>query len=306
LHVVEDLLRAREDGVHISIVNSILGSPADHISVSAIITSLIFSGVGCRSDPVEEVTQIAALTIPASSSGLGKVDLLPARFKVCTKTVYERTVYHEQRNGEKKKSKKKPQVQPLEVPLWASCVVPVGAITSPHTDYSGCAQLIQHIQGRKLWLCWPPTAHNLDIYLRKRLSGNLSLSTEDAIDLLQDMELLLLDDDQTCFTLPGGTIHAVLTFTESCHTGLKLWRAEDLKVARAMSEIQSEHVDRMITLDSSTFGFCKQYFADLMGELEYWRELGRKNAEVNENICRWILESEKMLEQIDNLRSTVH
>jgi hypothetical protein len=299
LHVMEDLLRAREDGVHISTVNSILGGPADHISVGMMMTSLIFSGVGCRSDPVEEVTQIGALTIPTSSSGLGTVDILPERFKVCTKTVYERTVC-KQRNAEKKKSKKMPLVQPFEVPLWASCIVPVGAITSPHTDYSGCSQLIQHIQGRKLWLCWPPTPHNLDTYLRKRLSGSIGLSTEDAIDLLQDMELLLLDEEQTCFTLPGGTIHAVVTLTPSCHIGLKLWRVEDLEVARAMSKIQLEHMNQRITLDRSTFDFCQNYFADLKGEVEYWKELERKNAEDNEKICRWISESEEMLKHIDD------
>ncbi len=299
LHVVEDLLRARDDGVHISIVNSILGGPADHNSIGTVITSLIFSGVGCRYDPTEEVTQIAALTIPASSSGLGGVDLLPERFKVCTNTVYERGVYEQRTpSAEKKKSKssKKPQVQPPEVPLWASCVVPIGAITGPHLDYCGCSQLIQHIQGRKLWLCWPPTTHNLDIYLRKRLSGNLTLSTEDAIDILEDMELLLLDDKQTCFTLPGGTIHAVLTFTASCHTGLKLWRMEDLEVAKEMTKIQSENMDQRATLDQSTFGSCQEYFEDLKGELENWGELGMKNGENNEKIRQWILDSKEKLE----------
>ena len=315
LHVMEDLLQAREDGAHISIVNSILGGPADHNPIGTVLASLVFSGVGCRSDPVEEVTQIGALTIPASSSGLGKVDLLPERFKVCTNTVYERTVYkkavheHEQAvavhepSAEKRKSRKKPPPPPppppQEVPFWGSCIVPMGAITDPHTDYSGCSQLVQHIQGRKLWLCWPPTAHNLDIYLRKRLSGNLVLSTEDAIDTLEDMELLLLDNHQMCFTLPAGTIHAVLTFTVSCHTGLKLWRVEDVEIAKEMTKIQSEHMDQRATLDQSTFESCQKYFVDLKGELENWRELGRKNGEQNEKIYRWILDSEEKLKHID-------
>jgi hypothetical protein len=315
-HVMDDLLRAREDGAHISIINSILGGPADHNPVGTVLTSLIFSGVGCRSDPVDEVTQIGALTIPASSSGLGKVDLLPEQFKECINTVYERTVYEkavleqavlEPTRAEKKKSRKKPPPPPpppsppppQEVPLWGSCIVPMGAITGPHTDYSGCSQLIQHIQGRKLWLCWPPTTHNLDIYLRKRLSGNLNLLTEDAIDILEDMELLLLDDDQMCFTLPGGTIHAVLTFTTSCHTGLKLWRVEDLEVAKEMTKIQSENMDQRATLDQSTFDSCRKYFMDLKGELENWGELGRKNGENNEKICQWILDSEEKLRHID-------
>lgn len=316
LHVVEDLLQAREHGIHISTVNSMLGSSADHISVSAVLSLLIFSGVGCRYDHVEEVTQIGALTIPASRSGLGKVDFLPEQFKACTKAVYERTVY-EQKNAEKKKAEKKksskkaqvqpPEVQPPEVPLWASSVVPAGAITGPHTDYAGCSQLIQHIKGRKIWLCWPPSPLNLDIYLRKRLSGNIALSTEDAIDLLQGLELLLLDNDSTCFTLPGGTIHAVLTFTPSCHAGLKLWRVEDLEAAGAMSKIQVEHMNQSIRLDRCTFDFCRHYFSDLRGELEYWKELGQKDTEDNEKIFRHILESEGILKHIDNhLRSTAH
>ncbi len=38
------------------------------------------------------------------------------------------------------------------------------AITHTHADYYGCHQLFVHLFGHKIWLLWPPTQINLDLY----------------------------------------------------------------------------------------------------------------------------------------------
>lgn len=289
-HAMEDLIQAAKDGDHTSTTNFIKNGPADHNPVGVVLKSLFLSGGRSDVDP-EDMTIIGALTIPPSSYGLGSIDLLPERIKNDRMGVYElRTIITVPAVGKKKSITKL-------VPFWASCLIPMGAITGPHTDYCGSSQVIQHIEGRKVWLCWPPTPHNLDIYLRKYHSGYDTFSTEDAIDQLQDMELLLLDRDQTCFTLPGGTIHAVLTHTPSCHAGLKLWRMEDFKVAKMMYKIQSDIMDQPEKLDQATFKFLQDYFRDLKGELKKWDELrlNLDNGKVNDEIQQWILESEESI-----------
>jgi hypothetical protein len=291
-HVIKDLFQAAKDGDHISTTNFVKNGPADHNPVEIVIKSLMLSGDRPDHIDIEEVTHIGALTIPLSGSGLGDVNLLPKQVENDTEVVYE------QRNVTVGKNKKKSITKLL--PSWASCLSPIGAITGPHTDYCGCSQLIQHIQGRKLWLCWPPTPHNLDIYLRKHHSGCDPFSTEEAIDQLQGMELLLLDRKQVCFILPGGTIHAVLTLTRGCHTGLKLCRMEDFEVANRMCKIQSNIMNHPERLDKNIFESCQKFFGELKGELEMWDELRKKslnNGRVNEEIYQWILGSEELIKR---------
>lgn len=279
LHVVRDLFQAGDDGKHTSTINFIFDGPANHLPVETVFKSVFMFGDRPDVDD-KEATLIGALTVPASSGGLGSVDFLPQQIKNCTEVAYERK-----------------KLNNTLGPSWGSCLVPIGAITGPHMDYCGCSQLIQHIQGRKLWLCWPPTPRNLDIYLRKYYWGALSLPTEDAIDQLEGLELLLLDRHQTCFTLPVGTIHAVITFSRSSHTGLKLWRTEDFEIAEKMNKIQSEIMDRGEKLDEGTFKHYQKYFRDLKGELKKWEELRRKNLHDKEKISRWILEMEEVLKR---------
>jgi len=267
--VLADLSRAGKARAHMSITNFVLDGAADHVPVKTVLKSLMMSGD--RPDPVnKKVIQLGALTIPASCDGLDGIDLLPEQVRVSKEIVYQ------EKNAETDEQPDE-ESNPNLVPSWESCLVPIGCVTGPHTDYCGCSQLIRHIEGRKLWLCWPPTPHNLDIYLRQHRTGYLAFPTEEAIDQLEGLELILLDsNDQTCFIMPGGTIHAVVTFTTSSHTGLKLWRMGDLKVAKNMNEIQLGVINKSEELDKATFNFYKDYFRDLKDELDNWDELKRK------------------------------
>ena len=294
--VLADLIRAGKAHAHMSITNFLLNGAADHVPVKTVLKSLAMSGD--RYDPAKErkVIPLGALTIPASCDGLDGIDLLPKQVRVSKEIVYQEKI------AEADESDKRSD--PIPVPSWESCLVPTGCVTGPHTDYCGCSQLIQHIEGRKLWLCWPPTPHNLDIYLRQHLTGYLDFPTEAAIDQLECMELILLDSEskdpsQACFIMPGGTIHAVVTFSTSCHTGLKLWRLEDLKVAKLMNEIQLKVLYEREGLDGTTFKFYKDYFQDLKDELGNWDKLQRKSKRGNDRneLKEWI----KTMRELKNI-----
>ena len=281
-HVFADLIQAGKARAHMSITNFVLDGGADHVPVQTVIKSFVTTGD--RYDLVEgkKVVQLGALTIPASCDGLDGVKLLPEQIQDCTEIVYqEKNAGMEGQNP---------------VPSWESCLVPTGCITGPHTDYCGSSQLIQHIEGRKLWLCWPPTPRNLDIYLRQHLTGHLAFPTEEAIDQLEGMELILLDSHQTCFIMPGGTIHAVVTFTKSCHTGLKLWRMGDLKVAIDMNEVQLKVIHKREELDKTTFDFYRGYFRELKNELKNWDKLRRRYKRGNDHneLHDWIKAMRKL------------
>ena len=292
--VLADLIRAGKARTHMSVTNFVLDGAADHVPVKTVLKSLVISGDHYDLVEGKRVVQLGALTIPASCDGLDGVELLPKQVQDCRAIVYqEKNAETDEQNAETDEQN--------PVPSWESCLVPTGCITGPHMDYCGCSQLIQHIEGRKLWLCWPPTPRNLDIYLRQHLTGHLAFPTEEAIDQLEGMELILLDSKQTCFIMPGGTIHAVVTFTKSCHTGLKLWRMGDLKVAIGMNEVQLKVINKREELDKTTFDFYKGYFRDLKDELENWDELRKKckRGDTNRNELHDWIKAMRNLRNID-------
>ena len=100
---------------------------------------------------------------------------------------------------------------------WGGVLTPAGAITHPHIDYHGAVQLMYHIHGRKLWLLWPATTRNICILLEHELrEGNL-IELPEAIRVLEELDVLLLEDTQEAFYLPAGMIHAAMSFTTCSH-----------------------------------------------------------------------------------------
>jgi glyoxylase-like metal-dependent hydrolase (beta-lactamase superfamily II) len=43
-------------------------------------------------------------------------------------------------------------------------LTPPGAITHTHMDHYGREQYFAHLFGEKIWLLWPPSAKNLEIF----------------------------------------------------------------------------------------------------------------------------------------------
>ena len=89
-----------------------------------------------------------------------------------------------------------------------------------------------HIHGRKLWLFWPVTTHNIRILLERELrEGNL-IELPEAIHVLEELDVLLLEDMQEAFYLPAGMIHAVISFTTCSHAGVYVWAIDKYLIAQ--------------------------------------------------------------------------
>lgn len=79
-----------------------------------------------------------ALNIPSSSSGIGRCDLRPSPYNTDA-------------------------ISHVEDDSWLS-VLTAPSSTHPHIDYYGALQYVVHFFGKKLWLLWPPSTHNLEVF----------------------------------------------------------------------------------------------------------------------------------------------
>jgi hypothetical protein len=270
--VMHDLTQGTK--ANISKVNFGLGSRVSHVSIMDVISSLCQAG-----DPLKRSSALlGALTIPETEEGLGKCALTAGPFKGSTNHVYER-----------RRDKR---------PIWLSSINPRGAITDPHIDYCGCSQFVQHIEGRKLWLFWPPTPHNLQLFCKKYVCGTVTeFSMMAAIEEFEKLELLLVEDGKS-FVIPSGMIHGVMTFMTSCHTGFKLWGFDDFETATDLFNINFEVSQDQINLDDTQLDHYNEFFEHLE-ETEFKKlgELCRKNVgdERSQNILSWIDECKRKL-----------
>ncbi|KAF8879428.1 hypothetical protein CPB84DRAFT_1852103 [Gymnopilus junonius] len=77
-----------------------------------------------------------------------------------------------------------------------------------------------HLYGQKLWLFWPPTEANLEVHMQRRCSESSEHLVFDAIDELEGLEVLWVDDNELLFwEMAPGTIHAVITFSRAAAHG---------------------------------------------------------------------------------------
>ena len=56
------------------------------------------------------------------------------------------------------------QVGKKNTDRWESSLCSPGAVTNIHLDYHGASQLMYHIHGAKLWLFWPSSSENMDLW----------------------------------------------------------------------------------------------------------------------------------------------
>lgn len=118
-----------------------------------------------------------------------------------------------------------------------------------------------------------------------------------AIEELENLELLLVDDSRS-FVIPSGTIHGVMTFTMSCHTGFKLWGLDDFSTAKDLFNINFEVSQDRSRLDDYQVDNFKEIFEHLAGtELPKWGELCEKNIgdERSRQVLSWIEECKTKL-----------
>ena len=117
--------------------------------------------------------------------------------------------------------------------VWTTAFTPSGAITHPHMDYYGRHQYFVHLFGKKLWLLWPPTVKNLQIFS----SFHTQLSAEDTTirctSELEGLQLYYCKPDEV-FVLQPNVIHACMCFATSSHTGTWVWALDTIGEAMRM------------------------------------------------------------------------
>ena len=89
-----------------------------------------------------------------------------------------------------------------------------------HSDGIGCAQYMIHIQGKKLWLFWPPSPANLEFYAAHHTQVGSDSLTLSLIHKLEGLQLHYFDNTPTAFVVPPNYLHAVISFTMSAHAGI--------------------------------------------------------------------------------------
>lgn len=199
-----------------------------------------------------------------------------------------------------------------------SSLVSAGSISSIHLDFHSVGQLIVHYVGKKLWLFWPPTEHNLEKWT-SRYQRAEEQTLEDyrwAIGTLEDMQYALVDTNtedlglptRKTFLMPPYTLHLVFTFTQSAHGGAKLVRHEWFDDVKRCFEWDVESLYNPESVGSSTD--ISQDEGPLMQEdVEMWGHLadllkgikGKGWAQVAKQIAKFSDESVKKCEELNAL-----
>lgn len=161
-----------------------------------------------------------------------------------------------------------------------SVVTGAGYLTEPHFDYAGSSQLIVHVEGRKLWMTWPPTKGNVETFMEYFRSSfrsqRLTLST--ALQKLEGLEVRYLTKSGQCFFLLPYEFHACISETCSVHRGhnfvhydhFEHFRQAHLQVLDSFAQVA----------DNTTLGDCNRclkHLEDGRTDLEhYWSLLSNK------------------------------
>jgi hypothetical protein len=163
---------------------------------------------------------------------------------------------------------------------WASTWTPAGAISHTHMDFYGSMQYLIHIAGKKLWLLWPPTPRNLEWFSsqhKQRANGNRVL---DSIRHLEGLQLHYIDNPEIVFVLKPNVLHACISFTNTCHTGVQVWSLNHFKESYAMMEWGIQWLNHSRSF-SGTLGQTRAVLLEeadtLRDEVKKWKILAKEN-----------------------------
>lgn len=184
---------------------------------------------------------------------------------------------------------------------------PSGMVTHVHYDFHSARQLMVHHFGVKLWLTWPPTRWNVE-WISKQLNNTSTDKTLLAIRSLSGMKVWVMKDAERAFYLPPYTLHAVLTFDLSGHSGFRFWHEEDFESIKPLVELeldlQRNAVDNNLELDQAV-----DQLDLIRDELSKWREVGTLVQGQDSSSSSWgeIMEWEKKMSRnlatiTDNLK----
>ncbi|KAF4611162.1 hypothetical protein D9613_006451 [Agrocybe pediades] len=171
-------------------------------------------------------------------------------------------------------------------PPWEAVAVPMGAVTVCHADDWMLSIYFLHVSGRKLWLLWPPTSENRDIYTCHVLKNGHLMTIEKAVQQLDGLQLLYVEEGHhLTWNFPPGTLHAVITFSPTAtHVAFYVARCPDLHYVDetlhqwmemhdsfARKRIRGEKDQQDLVLSER-----KRLLKDMYASLGFWKTLKRK------------------------------
>lgn len=186
----------------------------------------------------------SVLECPVSKDGLGKMSLqFPLDSKTCIAWKFN------------KRSE------------FSTAITVPGNLTGPHMDNICVRQFDVHLFGRKLWMVWPPTPHNLK-WMRDNnaIPGAITPEiTRLAVQELEGLSLEYFNGDIQSFILPPATIHACISLSLSSHTGCLYQTMEDIDACLNLFEFANGHVTGSGAYEG------KSYLLDYMKEeMKFW------------------------------------
>jgi hypothetical protein len=110
-----------------------------------------------------------------------------------------------------------------------STVAPAGQVTIVHFDYYGGSTLVCHVEGQKLWIAFPMTAHNLQVMTSTVDWTMFRMEAKDLVSIFSKVEQISIAviDTRVGFVLSPYTFHAVISLTPSFHVGGPVFFPED-------------------------------------------------------------------------------
>ncbi|KAL0572796.1 hypothetical protein V5O48_009175 [Marasmius crinis-equi] len=189
-------------------------------------------------------------------------------------------------------------------PNPSTTLTPAGHITRPHIDPFPGEGLVYHLEGRKIWVVFPPSDHNLNEVFQSYERGE-SPDLVWWMDRLERPEVYLLEKAGTAFVMPAGTIHACISLDQSSHTGACLVTMDSL-------DFCASYLDKLKKLirpgcggelEAAGNDFALTVLFD--DYLEVWKKLSQdprvpetdrcRVQEWAQDFCRWTVQSENVL-----------
>lgn len=240
-----------------SMVDCTTQSPCGQIRTAAFLASLVLASQDC---PWDEFRRLySALNVPGTTAaklGLKASKLVPAPYDLDPTYLFQTN-----RGGGF---------------AWETALTPPGSITHTHADFFGSGQYMVHIEGKKLWLLWPPTDHNLKQMVPLENKPTKPSATLHAIQKLEGLQLLYVEKPLHTFIIPPNYYHACLSLATSAHAGIRYWSYSTFKEAARIIDFHLKW--RKDTARFSDVPEALQLFKALEDdELGWWRILADKN-----------------------------
>jgi hypothetical protein len=174
---------------------------------------------------------------------------------------------------------------------WQTVLTPAGGLTGVHIDSVIVGQANMSLWGNKLWFLWPPTSANLQ-WFSAHQHRNRGHDVLEAMKNLNGLKVSNLRCGQAIY-LPPGTLHAVLTISNSCHTGCSLVKEAE------WSETKRVWNWELQLLEHRHLTIAKEEVARMKVEVNLWGHLflgnNQKEKEIEEqkNEMKALLDSFK-------------